>query len=435
MNRICYIWISWALLMVLTACKPQQQDVVEPTPPIEQPTPTNPTTSVGQPQGSSTSQVIGPEGGSISTTDGIVQLVIPAGALTKATTLTIQPISNYAPNGVGLAYRFLPDGTQFARPAILTIRYEGASVAVNDPDMLRMAYQKTDQRWQEVPDVQVDTINRKITVPMPHFSDWSAYEIAKLELIDLAAGQDHLDLGASTTLEVKQSLLEPLTNSNKQTLRIDYSQMKWSVLGGSGNGQIKATKEKATYTAPANYPAQNPITVIAEVHFQNSDKKVYLLKRLLVGNDYFTGTFGGTAFNWSQLVCTKKDGLVIINGNNGANQSLNIMLNLNASESVVGSYQYTNGFKLGTAFAEYAASYGDYDGFMSFNYPCYVGDDTPPPPIISGGNVTITQFDEVGGVTYIKGYLSGSLINLPGPCPAQLIQKSIHGEFRIAVAH
>src|SRR5690349_8786365 len=55
-------------------------------------------------------------GGTLTTTDG-VKLVIPAGALTTTTTITITQLTNNVPNGaVSNVYELGPDGTQFATP-------------------------------------------------------------------------------------------------------------------------------------------------------------------------------------------------------------------------------------------------------------------------------------------------------------------------------
>ena len=57
-----------------------------------------------EPAGTTTSdpvsQVIGSGGGSISSTDGNIELIVPAGALDSNTTITMQPITNTCPGGL-----------------------------------------------------------------------------------------------------------------------------------------------------------------------------------------------------------------------------------------------------------------------------------------------------------------------------------------------
>ncbi|WP_052731058.1 hypothetical protein [Spirosoma radiotolerans] len=437
MNLRNSFFIVWTLLASATGCK-QQLDVVSPTSPV---TSTDPSgtesgavTEIGQPQGTSSSQLIGPQGGTVRSTDGAVDLVIPAGALTTATTITIQPITNQAPNGVGLAYRFSPDGTQFAKAAHLTFHYDAGQVAVNDPDMLAAGFQQTDRRWQRASDIIVDTTNRLISVAMPHFSDWTAYELERLEDLDLEGGPDKgktLDFGQSATINVTEAfLIAPLTETKHETFKV--KDIVWSVVGGEANGKLvtKTAGLQVTYTAPAKYPPQNPVTVQAEITFKNSAKKVFLRKRILIGSDYFTGTFGGEPFEWSQIVCTKRGQTLTLTGTNEAfTQSLNVILTLPNPDNPLGAYPYTQGMKTGAAVAEFSPSVSTYDGYVSYTITC-----VPAKYVISPGNVIITGFDEVDGVNYVRGTLSGTYYKLSGPCPAEIIGKQIQGEFRTAVA-
>src|SRR5919202_648661 len=289
MNIRNSLFIVWTLLASVTACKPQL-DAVSPTPPTTttgntaDPSATEPgtATEIGQPQGTPTSQLIGPQGGTVRSTDGAIELVIPAGALTTSTTITIQPITNQAPNGVGLTYRFSPDGTQFAKAARLTFHYDAAKVAVNDPDMLAAGFQQTDRRWQRAADVSVDTTNQLISVAMPHFSDWTAYELERIKDLDLDGGPGKgktLDFGQSTTIGVTETFwIGPLPETKPESFEV--KDINWSVVGGEVNGKIvnKSGGLLTTYTAPSKYPPQNPVTVQAEITFKNSNKKVFLRK-------------------------------------------------------------------------------------------------------------------------------------------------------------
>ena len=67
-----------------------------------------------------TTQVVGPQGGIILV--GTHRLVIPAGALRQATTITAEQV----PGRVN-SVRFLPEGLKFDRPAVLTLSYGNCS--------------------------------------------------------------------------------------------------------------------------------------------------------------------------------------------------------------------------------------------------------------------------------------------------------------------
>src|ERR1700759_5181798 len=63
-------------------------------------------TAIGTPIGSPVTKTIGASGGTIISADGRAELNIPAGALSSDLAISIQPITNECPNGVGVAYDF-----------------------------------------------------------------------------------------------------------------------------------------------------------------------------------------------------------------------------------------------------------------------------------------------------------------------------------------
>ena len=91
-------------IFLLNACT--KDPVKQTTPDVVTPLPT----AIGNPVGSAVTKEIGTSGGSITSPDGRITLTIPAGALNTNTSISIQPIENTTPNGVGLSYDFLPNG-------------------------------------------------------------------------------------------------------------------------------------------------------------------------------------------------------------------------------------------------------------------------------------------------------------------------------------
>jgi hypothetical protein len=99
-----------SLCLGFTAC--EKKEVIEPGQETEKPGNGVPfegePTPIGAPIGDKVSQSIGPEGGVIRSADGNVSLSIPAGALSQATTISLQLIENKAFLGIGPAYEFSP---------------------------------------------------------------------------------------------------------------------------------------------------------------------------------------------------------------------------------------------------------------------------------------------------------------------------------------
>ena len=243
-------------------------------------------TEVGTPLGNAVSKKIGPQGGTLTSHDGLVELSIPAGALAQETTISIEPIQNYALHGVGTAYRFLPDGQQFGQPATLKLKYSDADVADSAPEALGIAYQRADRAWYNMPGKKLDKQKREVTVPMPHFSDWSLFEE-----FHLTATKSFLAYGEMTELELMQ--LAPLTGQKEEPLILKNggtSGTKWAVAGG---GTLKPNGASARYTAPITPSLPNPVTVSVEVAFANNPAKLILLKEIFVGTGYIKVNFLG----------------------------------------------------------------------------------------------------------------------------------------------
>jgi hypothetical protein len=133
-------------------------------------------TAVGTPMGAAVTAMIGPEGGTLTSSDGRFTLTIPAGALVAPTAIGIQPIVNTAPQGLGLAYSLTPDGLRLATPATETLRYADAEVDDSAPELLGMAVQNADNTWSTEPGGTLDTAAHTLAVPILHFSDHAPYE-------------------------------------------------------------------------------------------------------------------------------------------------------------------------------------------------------------------------------------------------------------------
>src|SRR5687767_3884706 len=73
-------------------------------------------TEVGTPEGDKVTKKIGPEGGVLASPDGRLTLTVPKDALVETLPFSIQPITNKAGNGIGLAYRLEPSGRTFTTP-------------------------------------------------------------------------------------------------------------------------------------------------------------------------------------------------------------------------------------------------------------------------------------------------------------------------------
>ena len=104
-------------------------------------------TEIGIPDGEKVNLKIGEEGGRLKSSDGKVELVFPAGALTENKNIIIQPVTNLAPNGSGKAYWFEPSGIQFKKPVQITFYYNDEEAEICPPDLMGLAIQNKQGQW------------------------------------------------------------------------------------------------------------------------------------------------------------------------------------------------------------------------------------------------------------------------------------------------
>ncbi len=163
-------------LLGLLACKPSTDPL-----PTDPETGTGTPTEIGQPTGPVTTKAIGPAGGTLSTPDGKLTLTFPAGAVAKETAITVRPVENKAPNGLGTGYEFGPDGATFAKPVTFTYRYTDDELLGTTPEALGVAFQNQERVWMLARAATVNRAARTITTTITHFSWWSLVTEYKLD--------------------------------------------------------------------------------------------------------------------------------------------------------------------------------------------------------------------------------------------------------------
>lgn len=230
---------------------------------------------------------MGPEGGSLSSEDGRLQIIIPAGALKESQEIGIQPISNANPAGNGLAYRLSPHGKKFAKPVTIRISYQRNDGSTGHPDLQGIAYQSEDGVWMSVGGGRMDTLKKTISIETTHFSDWSQFESMRLEPANPIVG-----VGETAQLKLIQYLrpedLLPLTaKAGKETpFGIPYLMDPQAVKGWqlSGPGGITQSGNRCAYKAPATIKGRKA-TAAVSVELKASVRKLLLITNITVVNE------------------------------------------------------------------------------------------------------------------------------------------------------
>jgi len=270
MKKIALLLLTATLILILPGCKKLIESLTPVIP--DDSTTTVPTpTEVGTLLGDPFTKTIGKTGGSIASADGNAELIFPEGALEDNTSISVQAVTQTAPNGVGHAYKFLPDGIQFKKPVTLKFHYTADDLAATLGDLMGIAFQDTIGGWWRVNNFTNDTVSKIISAPIKHFTAYTAFDILfinppgevlrinkSLDLkVDIIASDDD-DL---TKLGANEEELVPLIKVGKKIV--------WSANGvANGNssfGTLTAVSLAATYKAPAKVPAQNPVLVSAQV--------------------------------------------------------------------------------------------------------------------------------------------------------------------------
>jgi hypothetical protein len=239
-------------------------------------------TPVGTPLGGLVTKSIGAGGGSITSEDGKAELVFPAGALGSNTDISIQAITNNAPNGVGNAYRFLPEGIKFLQQVTLKFHYTADDLAVTLADLMGIAFQDSVGIWYRVNNFTNDSAKKVISAPIMHFSDWSGFDIMRISPVNT-----NVRVSKSVNLSVEfvdagndEDLLAPVF---KKTAII-----KWSangILNGNSTvGTVTGSGNDATFKAPAKVPSGNPVAVSAELPFKTTYHSKSFDNLLLISN-------------------------------------------------------------------------------------------------------------------------------------------------------
>ena len=111
------------------------------------------------------SATIGPQGGSIRSSDGRLTLRVPAGALAQAAPFSFQSATDDAPQGSGPGYQLSPSGITFAKPALLTLAYGRSEVEGSSAEALTIA-SRTGADWYVLGGGTVDPARHSLTVPL-----------------------------------------------------------------------------------------------------------------------------------------------------------------------------------------------------------------------------------------------------------------------------
>jgi hypothetical protein len=227
-------------------------------------------TPVGKPSGEAVTVKMGKEGGTIASGDGRVELIIPEGALSSKTTISIQPITNYASGGVGLAYELEPSGTTFNKPAQIIFHYTKEEMNGTLAELKSIATQSSNGKWYKLKNIVVDTTAQTLTAGIEHFSSYATFNRVKLQ-----PENANVKVGKSIPMVVVYNDLNDPDNTEDDTElqgpKEEASKWNWLVNGipngNTNTGRISGKTNGKIYTAPQLVPDANPVAVTVHLNW------------------------------------------------------------------------------------------------------------------------------------------------------------------------
>ena len=274
MKKITLLLLSTSFFLIMSGCL-KNLDPASLIPNLpNQPEQATPTT-VGYPAGAVVTQSIGKSGGSIVSADGIAELVFPANALDHNTDISMQAITNNAPNGVGYAYRLLPEGITFSQPVLLKFHYTAEDLASTLADLMGIAFQDSTGIWYRLNNYTNDTVSKVVSAPIKHFTDYTNFDIMRIHPVINTIQVNKSQTFEVDVIETSDDELTQLKGDDVAPLIVTASKtIIWSVNGVvNGNstiGTVSGTDLLTTYQAPAKVPKNNPVAIGAQVdvHFK-----------------------------------------------------------------------------------------------------------------------------------------------------------------------
>ncbi len=264
------------------------------------PTPQAIVTAAGTTIGPAVTTSIDASGGTLVSADGRLTITVPANAVSAATTFSIQPITAMAPTSIGASYRLEPEGVTFAVPIQLTFSVPEAGISRSSISMLGLAYQDSAGHWNWVAGQSRDTTANTVSVTTSHFSDWSTVEGYQITPMMATVKE-----GSTLMIEVVECVEHQALAGDLGGLLSDchlgdpkdaVKASAWTVngvpLGNATLGTLDPADngQEAIYTAPAQKPTPNTVTVGARLSTEGFLPQWLAFSHISIGTP---GTFQG----------------------------------------------------------------------------------------------------------------------------------------------
>jgi hypothetical protein len=369
----------------------------------------------------------------------------------------------------------LPEGITFAKPVELTFHYDEQLLQQSPEDFLWIVTQAGDRSWNAMLKSVLDKNSKTVTITTTHFSDWLLGRFIDLSITpaspsvrtgsslqlkvtgfrgDLAKEDDEL-APLIKIIDDGLDVLQPLTPippavPGFASRLVEFRIKQWTMNGtaapvSNSHGSLNASGKGATYKAPDQIPANNPVAVTVQLEVKNKTGNTapfFVTSNITVVDDayYLLVKIDGQEFKYLQIDtswntrinCFLDDGHFQIIADMEGAVSTNVF-NLAFSNPSV-TTRILNG----------PTGASNNLGFSPVNYIMYTLDYeqrtlAPDSSCITKsqyGNATATLTEYTGPGSVVRGYFSGTLnedndqLSLHCRMP---ISHKIEGEFWLMV--
>jgi hypothetical protein len=252
------------------------------------------TSAKGKPAGKKTEIKLKKEGGSLKSSDGMVELIIPDGAVSPKTIISIQPITNLMTNGNGMAYRFEPSGIPFKKSVQVIFHYDEEEIKDSMQLLLGIAMQDNKGQWFGLKDFLIDTVSKTLRGNINHFSVWASFEKLKLLAPKRLKVKKEAVLFIAGVSEAEENNNDDLASLNQWKTPVKTVWRANNILKGDDKtGKLLYAErnisdwkhpEMNKYTAPKGVPEQNPVALSVDIagasFIEKINKKIITFKKL-----------------------------------------------------------------------------------------------------------------------------------------------------------
>ncbi|MGH7274967.1 MAG: hypothetical protein ACREIQ_10990, partial [Nitrospiria bacterium] len=113
---------------------------------------------------------MGPNGGTVTSSDGNASVRVPPGALSQKTVITVAPVSNPPSGNFGTAYEFGSSGITFSQPVTITIKYDEANIPPGISELDLRLGNFVNDGWQQVTGSTIDRVTNAVSGTTTSFS-------------------------------------------------------------------------------------------------------------------------------------------------------------------------------------------------------------------------------------------------------------------------